>query len=238
MPVEFPGMGAADDGSATTLRSGVSFDRDTLFAETRAHQDSGWDRLLTACAAGSPAAAPFDVEGEHHRLGRAGFPAVRWTGADDPLAAPVLDDLRDTYVAPYGPGAHQELGRYAATEFRAPDGGFLLLLEGGAAVAAGAFRRRDASTAEVKRMWTRADRRRQGLARRVLAELEVEAHRRGYTGVYLTTGSSQQDAAALYLAAGYTPHFPRELLLSPPATFRELPFTKPLRPPTPSPEPA
>ncbi len=158
--------------------------------------------------------------------GATGQLEVRWTTVADPLAAPVLDDLRDRYVALYGEGAHAEMSRYAAAEFAAPDGGFVLLVEDGAAVAAGAFRRRDASTAEVKRMWTRSDRRRRGLARRVLAELEDAAVRRGYSEVYLTTGSSQQDAAGLYVAAGYTPHFPLELLAAPPDTFRELPFTK------------
>jgi hypothetical protein len=75
-------------------------------------------------------------------------------------------------------------------------------------VAGGAFRRhRDPGTAEVKRMWTAASHRRQGLARRVLAELEAHAAARGYSRMYLTTGARQPEAKALYLAAGWTPLF-------------------------------
>lgn len=155
---------------------------------------------------------------------------VCWTALDDPAAGPVLADLARHYTRLYGDGARREMDRYDASEFSAPDGGFLLLLADDGPVAAGAFRRYDATTAEFKRMWTRADRRRRGLARRVLAELEAGAAARGYTSVHLTTGSRQQDAAQLYVAAGYTPHFDGALLTAAPAEFRELPFSKLLRP--------
>lgn len=77
-------------------------------------------------------------------------------------------------------------------------------------------------------MWTRSDLRRRGLARRVLSELESAAHASGYRRIRLSTGSSQQDAAALYVAAGYTPGFPHHLLTTAPDRFRELPFSKDL----------
>lgn len=151
----------------------------------------------------------------------------RWTTLDDPLVAPALDDLGRRYRDLYGENARHEISRYAADEFAAPDGGFLVLVdERGDAVAAGGFRRYDATTAEFKRMWTRADHRRRGLARRVLSELEDACRERGYTAVHLTTGSRQQDAAQLYAATGYTPLFERALLTTAPADFRELPFTK------------
>lgn len=63
------------------------------------------------------------------------------------------------------------------------------------------------TTAEVKRVWTSGERRGQGLARLVLAELEREARRLGYANIYLTTGPRQPEARALYLATGYTPLF-------------------------------
>ena len=129
----------------------------------------------------------------------------------DELAAPLFTELAREYDCRYGDlfgGAAHELTRFPAEEFLAPDGGFLLLLEDGVAVAGGAFRRHaDAGTAEVKRMWTAAAHRRRGLARRVLAELEADAARRGYTRMYLTTGPRQPEAKALYLAAGWTPLF-------------------------------
>lgn len=54
MPVEFLGMGATNDGSETTPRSGGSFDPDYTVRLARAHQDHGWDRVLTAYGSGSP----------------------------------------------------------------------------------------------------------------------------------------------------------------------------------------
>ncbi|WP_263173208.1 GNAT family N-acetyltransferase [Streptomyces sp. SCSIO ZS0520] len=123
----------------------------------------------------------------------------------DPLAAPLLRELADEYTARYGPEAHRELTRYPDTEFAPPHGVLLLLLTGGRPIAGGAFRRYDATTAEVKRVWTHSAHRRRGLARRVLTELEQEAATRGYTRLYLTTGPRQPEAKNLYLTAGYTP---------------------------------
>jgi GNAT superfamily N-acetyltransferase len=149
----------------------------------------------------------------------------------DPLAAPLFAELAVEYDTRYGDlfgGADEELTRYPAAEFLPPDGELVLLLEDGAPVAGGAFRRHtDAGTAEVKRMWTAAAHRRRGLARRVLAELEARAVVRGYTRMYLTTGPRQPEAKALYLAAGWTPLFdpavPRPTDL---AALRDLPVAQ------------
>jgi alkanesulfonate monooxygenase len=54
MPVEFLGIGATSDGSETRARSGGSFDRDYTLRLARAHEDHGWDRVLTAYGSGSP----------------------------------------------------------------------------------------------------------------------------------------------------------------------------------------
>lgn len=155
-------------------------------------------------------------------------PESRWTTMDDPAVAPVLAELHEEYVGLYGPGAQAEMTRYPTADFGAPDGGVLVLADTRGLAATAAFRRWDADTAEFKRMWVRADVRRRGLARRVLTELEQEVRRRGYRRVRLTTGSAQSGAARLYAAAGYTHHFPAELLDHPPAEFRELLFTRPL----------
>ncbi|GLX10971.1 GNAT family N-acetyltransferase [Microbispora sp. NBRC 16548] len=77
----------------------------------------------------------------------------------------------------------------------------------GETVAGGAFRRYDAVTAELKRIWAHPSHRRRGLGRAVVRVLEREAAARGYRRVYLTTGPRQPEAAALYLASGYTPLF-------------------------------
>ncbi len=87
------------------------------------------------------------------------------------------------------------------------------------------FKRYDATTAELKRIWTHASQRRQGLARRVVQELEARALRQGYRRVYLTTGFKQPEAAGLYVNTGYEPLFDR--LIAPEIHFR-LPFGKDL----------
>jgi len=142
----------------------------------------------------------------------------------DPRVAPLLRELGNEYSTRYGKDAHAELARYPDEEFTPAHGGvLLLLLEHGEPVAGGAFRRYDATTAELKRIWTHSAHRRRGLARRVVAELEREAGNHGYRRVYLTTGPRQPEARGLYLATGYTPLFDTE---ADPETIGPLPFEK------------
>ncbi|MFF5842881.1 GNAT family N-acetyltransferase [Streptomyces massasporeus] len=142
----------------------------------------------------------------------------------DPRVEPLLRELGDEYSRRYGSDAHAEISRYPDEEFTPPHGGLLLLLlERGEPVAGGAFRRYDAATAELKRIWTHSAHRRRGLARRVVAELEREAAGRGYRRVYLTTGPRQPEARGLYLATGYTPLFDTGAA---PETIGPLPFEK------------
>ena len=54
MPVEFLGMGATNDGTETRPRSGPAFDPEFTVALARAHEETGWDRVLTAYGSGSP----------------------------------------------------------------------------------------------------------------------------------------------------------------------------------------
>jgi len=129
----------------------------------------------------------------------------------DPLVSPVLADLEREYDSRYGlrfgEPASAEINRYPAETFSAPNGTFVVLVRDGRAISGGAFMRTDETTVEVKRMWTHTDFRGQGLARLVLAELEAEAARRGYSAVILSTGPRQPEAVRLYLATGYTPLF-------------------------------
>lgn len=129
-------------------------------------------------------------------------------GQDDPLAAPMLDDLQREYESRYGSLAgteYEDLRAYDAAEFAPPGGVLIVGTVDGEAAAGGAFRRYDDTTAELKRIWTAAGHRRRGYAALVVAELEHIAAQRGYQRVYLTTGPRQPEAVALYLAAGYTP---------------------------------
>ena len=127
-------------------------------------------------------------------------------GQDDPLAEPLLAELADEYAQRYGGAAEAILTwlrNYPAAEFAAPGGGLLIGLLDGQPVTGGGFRRFDADTAELKRIWTDSRFRQQGLARALLAELETAIAARGYRRVYLTTGDRQPEAEALYLSSGY-----------------------------------
>ncbi len=127
-------------------------------------------------------------------------------GQEDPLAAPLLAELAVEYATRYG-STEENVGRWLrshpAHEFAAPDGALVVGVLDGQPVTGGAFRRFDAETAELKRIWTDSRHRRRGLARALLAELEDRIAARGYRRVYLTTGDRQPEAEALYLATGY-----------------------------------
>ncbi|MEC5153607.1 ribosomal protein S18 acetylase RimI-like enzyme [Cryobacterium sp. CAN_C3] len=140
-------------------------------------------------------------------------PNILYTSPTDPLAAPMVAELSREYDERYGLNngipSSVELSRYPSRRFQPVDGGtFLLLVENGRAVAAGAFMRADApDTVEVKRVWTHSAHRRRGLARQVMVELEAEAARRAIPSIVLTTGPRQPEAVALYVALGYEPQF-------------------------------
>lgn len=153
-----------------------------------------------------------------------------YTSLRDPRVAPLLEGLSGEWETRYGEWLRQregppELERYPPEAFEPPQGNFLLLIRDRQTVAGGAFMRYDERTAEFKRIWTRPDQRRRGLARRVLAELEAQSLRQGYTRVHLTTGFRQPEAVSLYLRLRYTPlfEFPVD-----PNVPRELPFEKSL----------
>jgi putative acetyltransferase len=73
----------------------------------------------------------------------------------------------------------------------------------GEAVGCGALRALGDGVGEVKRMYVVPARRRSGVAGVVLAALEAEAARRGWTVLKLETGTEQPDAMAFYERHGY-----------------------------------
>ena len=81
------------------------------------------------------------------------------------------------------------------------------LVEDGEIIATGAYKPFDEHTAEIKRIWTNKTLRQQGLAARVVQELERRAVLAGYSRIYLTTGFRQPEAVRLYLSQGYQPQF-------------------------------
>nr|WP_256985356.1 GNAT family N-acetyltransferase [Rhodococcus sp. 06-1059B-a] len=139
------------------------------------------------------------------------FVAVHQT---DPLAAPLIEELALEYSSRYDttPGQmYSELKSYPAEEFEPPGGALIVAIVDGVPVAGGAFRQYDATTAELKRIWTAATHRKRGYGKIVVAELERIAAERGYSRIYLTTGWNQPEAVALYLSTGYTPLYDQSL---------------------------
>ncbi|KTR82916.1 hypothetical protein NS277_11830 [Novosphingobium barchaimii] len=150
----------------------------------------------------------------------------------DPRARPLLEALIGEYSARYGDlaefgqdAAREEVyGRYASDRFLPPHGNFLLIVRNGEAIAGGGFMpHEETDTAELKRIWTAAHLRRQGLARRIVFALEDAAIRQGYRRIFLTTGFRQPEASALYKRLGYTPLYDPK---ADPAVLMTLPFAK------------
>ncbi|VWC07395.1 N-acetyltransferase GCN5 [Burkholderia aenigmatica] len=154
----------------------------------------------------------------------------------DVRAQPLIDALIDEYSTRYNAyrpdsraSARDELARYPAELFAPPEGAFVLLLRDGETIGGGAFKRYDTQTAELKRIWTRTDLRRQGLARLIVEALEQRAAQQGYRRLYLTTGFRQPEAWALYDRTGYTRLFDPSIA---PEAYFHLRFGKDLADPS------
>ncbi|AMR42234.1 GNAT family N-acetyltransferase [Elizabethkingia anophelis] len=66
------------------------------------------------------------------------------------------------------------------------------------AVACGAFKAFSENSVEIKRMYTCPEKRKSGLASKILHELEIWAKENGYKKCVLETGIKQPEAIALY----------------------------------------
>ena len=83
------------------------------------------------------------------------------------------------------------------------DGAFLIAYLDDAAVACGAVRRLDQTTAEIKRMYVNPSVRGRGIGRALVEALEREARLVGVTRIVLETGTRLASAIKLYEAMGY-----------------------------------
>jgi GNAT superfamily N-acetyltransferase len=88
-------------------------------------------------------------------------------------------------------------------EFEPPAGAFLIVYHDGDAVGCGGFKRLDAETAEIKRMFVSPGARGLGVGRRILEQLEEGARGTGYALIRLDTGDRLPAAIDLYRSAGY-----------------------------------
>lgn len=131
---------------------------------------------------------------------------VLHTEPDEPEATALIAGLLADLTARIGADALAEFDPAHREGFAPWLGGDLLLLrEDGETVAGGGFRRYDSNTVELDWLWTRSDRRRTGLGRRVLAELEYTAIWRGYLRSYAVAGPGRSEARKLLAATGYAP---------------------------------
>ncbi|HYN68372.1 MAG TPA: GNAT family N-acetyltransferase [Ornithinibacter sp.] len=118
----------------------------------------------------------------------------------DPDVVTLIGEVQQEYVVRYG---SEDATPMTPEEFVAPEGTVVVAYVDGGLAGCGAFRRHDASIAEIKRMYVRPEHRGRGVARAVLADLEARALAAGYTSILLETGAKQPEAMALYASSGY-----------------------------------
>jgi GNAT superfamily N-acetyltransferase len=124
-----------------------------------------------------------------------------------PDAALLVEEVQQEYVARYGGPDETPI---EPAYFEPPQGAFFVGYLDGRPVATGGWRlRRDLvvdgsdRTAEVKRMYVIPSARGRGLARAMLAHLEITAGVAGAEVLVLETGSAQPEAIALYQSSGF-----------------------------------
>ncbi len=114
-----------------------------------------------------------------------------------PLTEALAAELRGRY------GEDGAGGEPEPAVFAAPDGHFVVALDGGRAVACGGLARYDEREGEIRRMYVAPEARGRGLGRAVLGALEDAARALGYEVLRLETGDLQPQALGLYATAGF-----------------------------------
>lgn len=142
--------------------------------------------------------------GEVERLLRAGGVEVRLEAPASPVARECLSayfaELARRFESGFDPaGAHP----VDDEEMTPPTGFFFVAWLEGRAVGCGGLRRVDATTGEIKRMWTAPDARGLGVARRIIAAIEAAAREAGMTTLRLDTNKALKEAHALYRKLGF-----------------------------------
>lgn len=143
--------------------------------------------------------------GEVVRLIRAAALDVR---VEDPGSADALwclgqyfDELAARFESGFDP---DQGGAADDAEMQPPKGFFVVARLDGEPVGCGGMKRLDATTGEIKRVWTARSARGQGVARRIVHALEALAQSSGVTTVRLDTNKSLTEAQAMYRKSGYT----------------------------------
>ena len=92
-----------------------------------------------------------------------------------------------------------------AQKYRPPHGTFLIAWSGTTPLGCVSLRPLSATLAEVKRLWVAPAARGQGLARRLMSQVETQARTLGYTALNLDTNEHLPEAITLYQKTGWTP---------------------------------
>jgi putative acetyltransferase len=109
-------------------------------------------------------------------------------------------DLIDAY---FDAEAYEQEVTGLPGQYAPPDGCLLGCWDAGIAVGCGAFKRLDAESCEMKRLFVPPLARRRGAGRALAEELVARATAAGYRAMYLDTSVRQGEAIALYLDLGF-----------------------------------
>lgn len=127
--------------------------------------------------------------------------AIEAEHPDKPDIRRLIDDLNQHLLTLYSVDQCHHL---TIEEMAEPDVTFWVVRRDGQAIGCGAMRRIDASTGEVKRMYTVPASQGQGIGKRMLRTIEAEARRMGLKSLVLETGNEQPAAMHLYRTEGYS----------------------------------
>ncbi|WP_436501495.1 GNAT family N-acetyltransferase [Actinokineospora sp. HUAS TT18] len=119
---------------------------------------------------------------------------------DHPDSCLLIDEVQQEYVVRYGSPDETPVD---PAEFAPPLGRFYVGYLDGRPLVMGGWRDHGDGTAEIKRMYVSPDGRGKGLAREMLAHLELAAAEAGIGRLILETGLKQPEAVALYRSSGY-----------------------------------
>ncbi|MFH8990892.1 GNAT family N-acetyltransferase [Streptomyces sp. NPDC017940] len=135
---------------------------------------------------------------------------IQMVAFDHPDAVKLNDRVQLEYAERYGDEG--DVTYLDPTMFKTPVGLYLIAYDdAGTPLATGGWRTMDENgegysngDAEIKRMYVTPEARGLGLARRILAALEDDAHAAGRHRMVLETGTKQPEAIALYTSSGYS----------------------------------
>jgi GNAT superfamily N-acetyltransferase len=121
---------------------------------------------------------------------------------DHPHVRPILDRLDHELVTtePDGGICHIHID---PTDVEDGNGAFFIAYVDDVPSACGAYRRIEAATAEVKRMWVDPERRGLRLGAAILRTIEDAARAEGFTELRLETGEHLEAAVGLYRSFGF-----------------------------------